>query len=44
MNSLAIQSNLAKNLKKFAELEKKADTLTDKQLEKETRSIFSDFV
>ena len=44
MNNLAIQANLAKNLKRFEELAKKADKMTDKQLEIEVKKTFWDFV
>lgn len=44
MNNLAIQANLAKNLKRFEDLAKRADKMTDKNLEKEVKKLFSDFV
>lgn len=44
LNSLAIEWNLAKNLKKIEQLSKKADKLSDEELTKQASKTFSDLV
>jgi len=44
LNSLAIESNLAKNLKRLEELNKKADNISEVELQKQSSSLLKDIV